>query len=191
MNIQLQGRNITITDQIQAYVEKKSARLARYLPQIDEVRGELTKAKTRSADDRFTFQLTIWANRRILRSEEITGDVFASIDAAVDKIARQIEKVEGRRKNRRRKASLVENTEAVLAAVALLDEPVEDTEESEARVIRRKKFMLQPMNEAEAQEQLELLGHDFFLYFNPDEKSVNLIYRRKDRNYGLLQPQIN
>lgn len=191
MNIQLQGRNITITDQIQTYVEKKSARLARYLPQIDEVRGELTRAKTRSANDRFTFQLTIWANRQILRAEEITGDIFASIDASIDKMARQIEKVEGRRKNRRRKASLVENTEAVLAAVATADGITEGAEEYEPHIIRRKKFMLQPMNEEEAQEQLELLGHDFFLYFNPDDKSVNLIYRRKDGNYGLLQPQIS
>ncbi len=189
MNIQLQGRNISITDQIETYVEKKSARLARYLPQIDEVRGELTRAKTRSADDRFTFQLTIWASRQILRAEEVTGDIFASIDATIDKIARQIEKVEGRRKNRRRKASLVENTEAVLAATAILDSPTDDSEADEPQVVRRKKFMLQPMNEEEAQEQLELLGHDFFLYFNPDDKSINLIYRRKDGNYGLLQPQ--
>lgn len=186
MNVYVQGRNITINDRIQDYVEKKSTRLERLLPQINEIRGELTRANTRSADDRFTFQLTTWANRQIFRSEVVTGDVFASIDAAIDKMARQIEKVEGRRKRRRRKASLVENTEAVLAAVAI----EEDQEDEVPQLVRRKEFVLQPMNEEEAQEQLELLGHDFFLYFNPDDKSVNLIYRRKDGNYGLLQPKI-
>lgn len=188
MNIQVQGRNITISDRVQEYVEKKSARLERYLPQVDEVRGELTRSSTRSSDDRFTFQLTIWANRQILRSEEVTGDIFASIDVAIDKIVRQIEKVEGRRKSRRKKAaSLVENTAAVLDAVAMLEESEESNEPS---IVRRKQFVLQPMNEEEAQEQLELLGHDFFLYFNPDDRSVNLIYRRKDGNFGLLQPTI-
>lgn len=185
MNLIVTGRNVEVTDRVEEYVEKKVDKLERHLPHLDEVRAELTYSDTRSADDRYTFQLTIWDGRRILRSEVSTGDIFASIDASMEKISRQIERVEGRRKNRRR-ASVAENVEAIMAAMP--EEPLED-EESHGSIVRRKSFVAQPMNEEEAQEQMELLGHDFFLFFNPDENAINLIYRRKDGNFGLLQPQ--
>ncbi|MBV7334942.1 ribosome-associated translation inhibitor RaiA [Chloroflexi bacterium TSY] len=186
MKLNVNGRNVEITEWIEEYVEKKMGKLQRFLPNLDEIRAELTQSETRIADDRYTFQVTIWANRQILRAEESTGDIFASIDAAIEKISRQIERVEGRRKNRRR-SSVSMNTEAAIAATAILEEAAE---EEAGRIIRRKQFTLQPMNEEEALEQMELLGHDFFLFYNPDEQAVNLIYRRRDSNYGLLQPQM-
>ncbi|MEM7130329.1 MAG: ribosome-associated translation inhibitor RaiA [Chloroflexota bacterium] len=187
MDLIVQGRNVEITEHIQEYVEKKVSRLERHLASIEEVRGELTESNTRSQSDRYTFQLTLLGNRKILRSEVSTGDIFASIDAAMEKMSRQIEKVEGRRKNRRRKASLVTNTEAVMAATAI----AEEIEEDEApRIMRHKRFLVQAMDEDEAQEQLELLGHDFFLYYNNSENAINLLYRRKDGHYGVLQPEV-
>lgn len=187
MNLNVHGRHIDITDHILDYVEKKVAKFVRHLSHIEEIRGELSANSTRSASDRFTFQLTIWSNRQILRAEGSTGDIFASIDAVVEKMVRQIEKVEGRRKNRRRKASLVDNTEAVLAAAAQLEE---EPEGETPHIKRRKRFLVQSMTEEEAQEQLELLGHDFFLFFNPNDNAINLIYLRKDGHYGVLQPEI-
>ena len=187
MNIKVHGRHVEITDHIQEYVEKKVGKLERHLSNIDEVRGELTESHARSQSDRYTFQLTLLGTRRILRTEVTNGDIFAAIDAAIEKMARQIEKVEGRRKDRRRTASLVANTEAVLAAEALIDEVDED---DEPRIVRHKRFIVQSMGEEEAQEQLELLGHDFFLYFNNQEGAINLIYKRKDGLFGVLQPEI-
>ena len=187
MNLMINGRNVEITEWIEEYVEKKIGKLERFVPTLDEARAELTKSDTRSDNDRYTFQITIWASKQILRAEETTGDIFASIDAAIEKISRQIERVEGRRKNRRRTSTAM-NSEMVMEATALLEELEEEAAES--RIVRRKEFVLQPLDEEEAQEQMELLGHDFFLYYNPDVKAVNLIYRRKDGNYGLLQPTI-
>jgi putative sigma-54 modulation protein len=79
--------------------------------------------------------------------------------------------------------------EAEVAAVAA--EETAEAEEEAVRIIRRKEFMIQPMDEEEAAEQMELLGHDFFVFYNPTAKAVNVIYKRKDGNYGLLQPQVN
>ena len=188
MNLIVTGRNVEVTDHIEEYVEKKLEKVERHLPHVNEVRAELVYRETRSAADRYKFQLTIWDGRHILRSEVNTGDIFASIDAGVEKILRQVERVEGRRKNRRR-ASVAANTEAVFAAMAEQD-TLDVEEEDHGQIVRRKNFVAQPMTAEEAQEQMELLGHDFFLFLNPDENAINLIYRRKDGNFGLLQPQM-
>ena len=87
MKVMVNGRNIEVTDYMREYVTKKVDRLERYLPQIGEVRADLNQNMTRSADDRFTAQITIWANGQILRAEESTSDIFASVDATVDKIS--------------------------------------------------------------------------------------------------------
>jgi putative sigma-54 modulation protein len=166
-------------------------KLERYLPQIGDVRAELTQNMTRSADDRYTAQITIWTNGQILRAEEATSDIFASIDATVDKMSSQIRRFKGRRYDNRRRASHAVTREAEIIATAQAADELAEAEEEAVRIIRRKEFMIQPMDEDEAAEQMELLGHDFFVFFNPQAKAVNVIYKRKDGNYGLLQPQIS
>ena len=189
MDIIVHGRNVEINDWIQEYVEKKVGKLERYLPNITDVRAELTHSPTRAASDRYTAQITMWADGQILRAEESTSDIFASIDATVDKIYRQIRRFKGRRYKSKRRASAAVSAEAELAALTIQAEDLEDEEEATGIIIRRKQFALQPMNEEEAVEQMELLGHDFFVFLNPDSNSTNVIYRRKDGNYGLLQPE--
>jgi putative sigma-54 modulation protein len=187
MKVMVHGRNVDVTDYVKEYVTKKVGKLERYLPQINEVRAELTQNMTRSADDRFTAQVTVWANGQILRAEESTSDIFASIDATVDKMSSQIRRFKGRRYDNRRRASHAVTREAEQQAVAAAE--IAEAEEL-GYIIRRKEFLIQPMDEEEALEQMELLGHDFFVFFNPQGNGVNVIYRRKDGNYGLLQPQV-
>ncbi len=184
------GRNVEVTDWIREYVEKKVGKLERYLPEAKEARAELTHANTRSAQDRYTAQLTIWANRQILRSEESTGDIFASVDATVDKMYRQIERYKGRRyhEKRRQSAAAAASAEAEALAEAIAGEP--DEEELGGEIVRVKEFAVLPMNEREAVEQMELLGHDFFLFFNVESDAINVVYRRRDENYGLLKPAV-
>lgn len=193
MNLIVTGRHVEITSHIEEYIEKKLEKVERHLPHVNEVRAEMVYRETRSADDRYKFQLTIWDGRQILRSEVSTGDIFASIDAGIEKILRQVERVEGRRKNRRRRASVAENAQAVVAAMVAQEEQAfagDEVEDEHGQIVRRKEFVAQPMTAEEAQEQMELLGHDFFLFLNPDENAINLIYRRQDGNFGLLQPQV-
>lgn len=187
MKITVRGRNVVVTEWIEEYVAKKGKRLERLVPDVDEMRCEITETNARSDDDRFTVQLTLWANGQILRAEETTADIFMSIDQATDKVVRQVEKFKGRATSVRRKAA-ADHANSVEAT--LVQEEEADAAPEEAIIVRRKQFDMHPMTEDEAVEQMELLGHDFYLFFNVDARTTNLIYRRRDGNYGLLQPQM-
>jgi putative sigma-54 modulation protein len=187
MDLIIHGRNVDVTDWIEEYVDKKVGKMERYLPSVNEARVELTHNATRAASDRYTAQITIWSNGQILRAEESTADIFASIDASADKMYGQIRRFKGRRYHTKRRASAAANAEAELAATM---PEVDEEEEEQSTIIRRKEFLLQPMNEEEAMAQMEMLGHDFFIYYDPDANGINVLYRRRDGQYGLLQPRV-
>ena len=183
------GRNVEITDWIREYVNKKVGKLERFLNQVTDARMELAHNATRAADDRYTAQLTIWSNGTILRAEESTADIVASIDATVDKMAQQIRRFKGRRFQNRRRQSAAVNAEAEIAATMVAEEDELDEEEI-GKIVRRKEFILQPLDEEEAMAQMELLGHDFFVYYDVDARGVNVLYRRREGQYGVLQPRL-
>jgi putative sigma-54 modulation protein len=191
MQLIVQGRNVEINDRIREYLDRKIGKLDRYLPQVSEGRVEITHNATRSADDRYTVQITVWANGQILRAEESTGDVLASIDASSDKMYRQMRRFKGRKFHGKRRAAQAQAANAEAAMIdTLVDEELEE-EEEQGVIVRRKEFALQPMDEEEALEQMNLLGHDFFVYYDVDARGVNVIYRRRDGQYGLLQPKLD
>jgi putative sigma-54 modulation protein len=190
MQLIVHGRNVEVTDLVHEYVQKKVGKLERYLPQAKEARAELTHSPTRAATDRYTAQLTVWANGQILRAEESTSDIFASIDATVDKMSRRMASFKGRRFDGRRRAAHAASAEAQMAPVEEVEEAASAEEALNGRIIRRKEFVLEPMSEEEAVEQMELLGHDFYVFLNPTANAVNVVYRRRDGNYGLLQPTV-
>lgn len=179
MELVIRGSNFEVTPRLHDYVEAKVARLGRYLGTINEVRVDLAVENTRSNADSQVAQFTVHSRRIILRAEERTDDMFASVDAVMDKLYRQIERYKGKRQQRIRSGEM--DMEAMSAELE---------EESAGELVRVKRFEVRPMDEEEAIEQMELLGHDFFLFYNPDEAAVNLIYRRRDGNYGLLKPEM-
>ncbi len=186
MEVSIHGRNIAITERLDEYVTKKAAKLDRYLPTIDEAHMELSVEKTRSAQDRHVAQLTVRNRGATLRAEERDQDIFAAIDAVVDKMQRQVS---------RYKERLYKRGERVAGekpfSVAAEETPAEaDAEETVGSIVRTKRFNVSPMNPEEALAQMELLGHDFYVFFNADTESINVLYRRKDGNYGLLQPEL-
>src|SRR5215510_13331151 len=178
------ARNMRLTDNTRDYVEKKAAKLERHLPGIDEIRIELSHAKTaRSATDRQVAQLTVRGKGFILRTEERADDLHAAFDTALDKIQRQIERYKGKhyhgRGDGRSAAKVFEEDEL----------PLDDTGELLPLIARRKKFIVLPMTEDEAVEQMRLLGHDnFFIFFNAEQNSIQVLYRRRNGTYGLIQP---
>ncbi|NOY97765.1 MAG: ribosome-associated translation inhibitor RaiA [Chloroflexi bacterium] len=182
--VEIFGRNMEVTDRIRDYVSGKVAKLDRYLKEIEETRVDLAYAKSaRSAADRQVAQITVRGKRVILRTEERADDIFAAFDTALDKMQRQIERYKGKhyrgRGDGRSAAEVVEPL------------PAEDEDEDETIVVRRKRFALYPMNEAEAIEQMKLLGHNsFFIFYNADANAVNVLYRRRDGTYGLIDPYI-
>ncbi len=178
MELIIRGRNIEITDQIETYARKRIARLERFLPTISQAELELAQENTRSRDQRQIAQLTLRMTPGILlRAEERHADLLAAIDLVVDKMERRIERFKGRREGRIR-------AEAVESA-----SPGEASSPT-GRIVKIKRFEITAMTPEEAIEQMELLGHDFFIFYNPETASINLVYRRRDGNYGLIQPEL-
>jgi len=188
MEIMIHSRSMEVSDRLHNYVEKKTSRLDRYMPGLAEVRVDLSEESTRSADERYIAQITIREERgTILRAEERSNDMFASVDAVVEKLHRQINRYRGKRRRNRRGG----NEDQMEFEPLPLD--VEDLEEEGdgPQIVRRKRFPLQAMSPEEAAEQMELLGHDFFMFFNVDEASSSVVYRRHDGDYGLLLPEMD
>ncbi|MCP4540986.1 MAG: ribosome-associated translation inhibitor RaiA [Chloroflexi bacterium] len=176
MDVSIFTRNMEMTPHLNEYVDQKVEKLDRYLPSIDEARMDLTVENTRSAAHSQVAQLTVRVRGKILRAEERTQDMFASIDAVLDKMYRQIARYKGKRKDRMH-----------IVTDAL---PVEEfVEQAEGEIVRVKRFDVLPMVPEEAIEQMELLGHSFYIFLNADEDAINVVYKRGDDNYGLLQPE--
>ena len=183
MELIIKGKNVEVTDRLREYVEQKIGKLDRYLPSISEAWVELSSEETKAAQDRQVCQVTVRSNGTILRAEERSDDIFSAIDTVLDKMYRQIARYKGKRKNRWRGAG---------PTVEPLPIAMEEEVEEEARsIVRVKRFPMTPMNLEEAVEQMELLGHDFFVFFNGEEGRINVLYRRKGGNYGLLQPELD
>jgi putative sigma-54 modulation protein len=170
-------RNMEMTPHLSEYVDQKVEKLDRYLPSIDEARMDLTVENTRSAAHRQVAQLTVRVRGKILRAEERTQDMFTSIDAVLDKMYRQIARYKGKRQDRVH----------VIAEEFVTGEAVEETT---GEIVRVKRFDVLPMVPEEAIEQMELLGHSFYIFLNADEGAINVVYKRGDGNYGLLQPEL-
>jgi putative sigma-54 modulation protein len=183
--IETVARNMRLTDNIRDYVEKKAAKLERFLQEIDEIRVELSHIKSaRSALDRQVAQITVHGKGFILRSEERADDIHAAFDAALEKVQRQIDRYKGKHYHGRGDGRSV-------AEVLEEDLPVDETGELLPLIARRKKFIVLPMNEDEAVEQMRLLGHDnFFVFFNAEQNSIQVLYRRRNGTYGLIEPVV-
>jgi putative sigma-54 modulation protein len=188
MELEIHGRNTEITPRLESYVEKKTSRLDKYMPNLTEVQVDLSTEKTRSAVERQVAQITIRDNRgTFLRAEERSNDMFASIDAVVDKLYRQISRYRGKQQRKWRQGT--SQDELVMGDPLPLEEDL--FEDEEASIVRTKRFSLRPITAEEAVDQLELLGHDFFVFYNADDEAINVLYKRRDQNYGLLQPEFD
>jgi putative sigma-54 modulation protein len=182
--IDIVTQNFELTQRIDTYVRKKIDKLDRLLKDIDECRIDLSQVKSaRSAADRNVAQITIRGKGFILRSEERSDDVFSAFDAAMDKIQRQIERFKGKR-DKTRNGSFAEH-------VAAAESEERETINEEPVIARRKQFTLVPMNEMEAIEQMLLLGHEnFFIFYNANTNAINVLYRRRNGDYGLIEPKV-
>ena len=185
LDVEVYGRNMEITDRIHDYAEKRVSKLDRYLPEIEEARVDVAYVKSaRSAADRQVAQITIRGKGFILRSEERGDDIFSALDEALDKIQRRIERYKGKHYRGR-------GDGRTAADVAPVTEDEEESSELGPVIARRKHFILHPMNELEAIEQMMLLGHEsFFVFYNANTNAINVLYKRRDGTFGLLEPEV-
>ncbi len=177
MQLIITGKNLDLSERMKEYVEEKIGKLDHYMPSLTEARVELSKEKTKSAAQRQVVQVTLRANGALLRGEERSSDVRTAVDAVLVKLHKQIERYKTKHYHHRGK------NERVTMPMA------EEEELNLPRIVRRKRFQAQPMTENDALEQMELLGHNFFLFINDTSGALSLIYRRNDGNYGLIEPE--
>jgi len=196
MDVTIEGSNVRVSDDLEQYALKKLERLDRYLPRIRLVEVDLSHEHTRRGSDLVSAQITLHHERgAILRAEKkVESEIRHAIDGAVDRLYRQIQRFKGKRVRRGRDRFVASREELSLAEdipdVAAFDDAFAGAGEAlpEVPIARRKDVELQPMSELEAIEQMELLDHDFFMFFNADTLIINVLYRRRGGAYGLLVP---
>jgi putative sigma-54 modulation protein len=182
--VEISAKNMEVTERISDYVNKKVAKFDRLLTGIEEVHVDLSHLKNaRNVNDRNVAQITIRGKGFILRAEERSDDIFTALDTTLDKVQRQIERFKGKRERGR--------GDGTPASAVMPGEAIADDSGPQPIVVRRKEFTLVPMDEAEAVEQMALLGHEnFFIFYNANSNSINVLYRRRDGSYGLIEPKI-
>lgn len=186
LEVAIYPKNMELTDRINEYVTKRISKLDRFLSDIEETRVDLDYQKSaRNPSDRQVAQITIRGRGYILRTEERSDDIFAAVDQALEKMQRKIERYKGKRGRGRGDGTPIAQVVAE-TPTALAEEP-----EAHPIIARRKTFQLVPMDEAEALEQMIQLGHEnFFIFFNIESNKINVLYRRRDGSYGLIDPTL-
>lgn len=180
MNLQIFAKNdVELSETTKAYVEKKINKLTRYLPSIQEGKVEISRESAKLPEQRFIVQVTLDCKGLLIRAQEKSKDIRTAVDKVSSVLSKRIERYKGKLYDKGRGISL-----------ARQEAPIQtEEEEISKKVVKNKHFLIKPMSLDEAINQMELLGHDFFLFIDSDSEKLNLLYRRKDGNYGLIEPE--
>ena len=178
MRLQIKGRNVEVSDSIRRYAEQKLGKLEKQLHELTRVELELAVEKNPSIHANHVAEATIWTKGPTIRAREASVDMRASIDQLTEKLLRQVKNYREKRSRRAARA----NGGPPPGGVPMIDE-------SEPRIVKTKQFAVKPMTPEEAVLQLELVGHDFFVFQDAESGDVNVVYKRHDGAYGLIEPQ--
>ena len=181
MELQLMAHNVEILPTVRSYIEKKFQKINRHLPNLKSVKIELMEIKAKATKSHFRVQVTLEADGMLLRAEENAENLLVAIDKVVPALDRQIARYKGKFDKKRQGAKVAKGAVEGEVVTEKGDEP---------KVVRTKRFPVRLMTVEEAVQQMELLGHDFFLFNNAATKELNLLYRRKDGNYSIIEPEI-
>ena len=190
MDIIIHAKNIELNPEAEQYIQRKFSRLQRHLKTVSDAKIEVSRTSVRSKPDLFVAQMTLAAGSRILRGQESDLSLFAAIDAVTDVMDRQIRRYKGKvyRNAQGKKAG------KIATLVADDSEDFEDREDAFipelGSVVRTKRFPMKPMSVEDAAMQMELLSHDFFLFYNDSANEYNVVYRRSDGGYGVIEPEL-
>ncbi|HZC19567.1 MAG TPA: ribosome-associated translation inhibitor RaiA, partial [Rubrobacteraceae bacterium] len=192
MQVAVKGRNIPVTEALEQYATKKVERIAKFFDDgrsVSRAEVELTHERNPSIPEPEVAETTLFINGAVLKAREASADMYASIDRMSDKLERQVRRYRGRQLDRwqgqkKWHAAAEDRSEGRPVQV------VEDDEEEVpgTRIVRTKQFQMKPMSPEEATLQMELLDHAFFVFINADTGEINVVYRRRDGNYGLIEP---
>lgn len=173
MKFIISGKNIEVTEGLKAAVEEKIGKLDKYFTEDTEIQVTLSTQK-----DRQKIEVTIPMKGNIVRAEQESNDMYVSIDLVEEIIERQL---------RRYKTKIIERQQATVnLSKEFIEEEVDD---EEIKIVRTKRFAVKPMDVEEACVQMELLGHNFFVFRNAETDEVNVVYKRKGNTFGLIEPE--
>jgi putative sigma-54 modulation protein len=179
MRLEVKGRNVEVNDSIRRYAEEKFDRIERQLPEETQVEVELALETNPSISENHIAEATVWTKGSTLRVREASNAFETSIDQLSDKLERQVKRY--REKRSRRETGRRANGKS--------DEPTFSGEQLDRMIVKSKQFELQPLTPDEAAVELELIGHDFFVFTNAETGLTNVVYRRSAGAYGLIEPQ--
>uniref|UniRef100_B8HK26 Ribosome hibernation promoting factor n=1 Tax=Cyanothece sp. (strain PCC 7425 / ATCC 29141) TaxID=395961 RepID=B8HK26_CYAP4 len=186
MKLVIHGKNIEITDAIRDYVQQKIEKAANHFQNLTtEIDVHLSVARNPRINPKQTAEVTIYTNGSVIRAEESSENLYASIDLVSDKIARQLRKFKERRQDKHSRSK----EEPVVSVPLVTDLTGDRTPELPEEVVRTKYFAMPPMTLREALEQLELVDHDFYMFRNAETGEINVIYERNHGGYGVIQPR--
>lgn len=177
MVVLIKGKNLEVAEDAEAYIRRKIDKLERHLPNMDEIKVELTQEMTKAAENRYVAQVTINSHGTLLRGEERAASINAAIDNVIDVLNRQIERFKGKLYRSQRKASSPRRGLAI-------------EQEETRKVVRLKRFPVRSMSPQEAVDQMEFLGHNFFLFVNSESDTLSVVYQRSDGDYGMIEPEL-
>lgn len=183
MRFDIRGKNIEVTDALKDYTTKRLSKLEKYFEDLKVAQVTL------SVDSEgHKVEVTIPINGMILRGEEATDDMYSSIDLVEEKLEKQINKYKTKLYRNNRGSAFRRSLQAEIENEI---QSTKDKSDDKFNIVRTKKFALKPMDEEEAIMQMNLLSHDFFVFFNANTEEVNVVYKRKDSNYGLIEPNFD
>lgn len=186
MKLVIHGKNIAITDPIRAYVESKLDKaLGHFNGLITEVNAHLSVARNPRIHDTHVAEITLYVGGTVMRAEEQSENLYASIDLVADKLVRKV------RKFKEKKQAKLHSTPTLVTPGELVPFPTQNLPELPKEVVRRKYFAMPPMTVDEALEQLELIDHDFYVFRNAETGEINVVYERNHGGCGLIQPRGN
>ncbi len=182
MRLIIKGKHMDVADSIEKYIRKKMQKLDKYFDQILDAIATVSTEKNRNI-----FEVTLQARKAIIRAEEESDNMYTSIDRVIEKLERQILKYKEKLYS---KSSGESNRLKEMSASANQEEIPQILPDEDIKIVKTKKFVIKPMSPEEASLQMELLGHSFFVFNNEETAQINVIYKRKDGNIGLIEPEI-
>jgi len=184
MEMHITGKNLDVSTAARNYITRKLEKVNRHLTKIEAFEVVASEERTRSPEQRFIMQVTVLNKGTILRGEERGPDLYTAVDKVAEVMNRQVEHYKGKSPKAHRKGTPSIRTSTAEVTATESEEPVPEG----PQVVKTKHFDIKPMDIEEAIDQMILLGHDFFLFNNTDNNKINVVYKRKDGNYGLIDP---
>ncbi len=187
MDLVIKGKNLDVPENARDYIEKKAQKFDRHLQSISKAKVEVSEEDTRSRENRYVVEVTVDSNGSFLRGEERGPDIFTAVDAVATVIEKQIrrykDRIQGKKRSRTRISKVADAAEEA-------ESTIDDDDREEGTLIKFKRFTVEPMSPEESVDQMELLGHDFYIFFNADSERFAVVYKRSAGDYGLIEPEL-